>query len=60
MTVYSTTVLPHPVHRADTVLVMPNERVRVAFVADNRGNWMIHCHIEHWESGMRGWFRVSR
>jgi FtsP/CotA-like multicopper oxidase with cupredoxin domain len=60
MTVLSTSLLKRPVHRADTVLVLPNERVTVGFVADNPGNWMIHCHIiEHQEAGMMGWFRVS-
>jgi FtsP/CotA-like multicopper oxidase with cupredoxin domain len=60
MAVLSTSLLKRPPHRADTVLVMPNERVRVGFVADNPGNWMIHCHvIEHQETGMMGWFRVS-
>jgi FtsP/CotA-like multicopper oxidase with cupredoxin domain len=60
MKVLSTERLKRPVHRADTVLVLPNERVQVAFVADNPGNWMIHCHvIEHQETGMMGWFRVS-
>ncbi|HTT83842.1 MAG TPA: multicopper oxidase family protein [Rhizomicrobium sp.] len=60
MRVLSASILPRPVHHADTVLVMPNERVKVAFVADNPGNWMIHCHIiEHQETGMMGWFRVS-
>ena len=60
MTVLATSLLQRPVHRADTVLVLPNERVTVAFVADNPGNWMIHCHvIEHQETGMMGWFRVS-
>jgi FtsP/CotA-like multicopper oxidase with cupredoxin domain len=60
MTVLAANLLPRPVHRADTVLVLPNERVTVAFIADNPGNWMIHCHIiEHQESGMMGWFRVS-
>lgn len=60
MTVLSASLLKRPPHRADTVLVMPNERVRVGFVADNPGNWMIHCHvIEHQETGMMGWFRVS-
>ena len=60
MTVLSASLLARPVHRADTVLVLPNERVRVGFVADNPGNWMIHCHIiEHQETGMMGWFRVS-
>lgn len=49
-----------PVHWSDTVLVMPDERVRIAFVADNPGNWMIHCHIiEHQDTGMMAWFRVA-
>lgn len=60
MTVLATSLLKRPIHRADTVLVLPNERVTVGFVADNPGNWMIHCHvIEHQETGMMGWFRVS-
>ena len=60
MTLLSASLLPRPVHRADTVLVLPNERVTVGFTADNPGNWMIHCHvIEHQETGMMGWFRVS-
>jgi len=42
------------------VLVLPNESVTVGFVDDNPGNWMINCHvIEHQETGMMGWFRVS-
>ena len=49
-----------PVHWADTVLVMPDERVQIAFVAGNPGNWMIHCHIvEHQDTGMMAWFRVA-
>ncbi|MBV9991070.1 MAG: multicopper oxidase family protein [Alphaproteobacteria bacterium] len=60
MTVLSASVLKRPIHRADTVLVLPNERVTVGFVADNPGNWMVHCHVvEHQETGMMGWFRVS-
>ncbi len=60
MTLLSASVLERPVHRADTVLVLPNERVTIGFVADNPGNWMIHCHVvEHQETGMMGWFRVS-
>jgi FtsP/CotA-like multicopper oxidase with cupredoxin domain len=52
--------LARGVHWADTVLVMPNERVTVAFVADNPGNWMIHCHIiEHQDTGMMAWFKVA-
>ena len=57
--VLSCSRLARPVHWADTVLVMPDERVRIAFVADNPGNWMIHCHIlEHQDTGMMAWFEV--
>jgi len=43
----------------DTVLVLPQERAEIAFVADNPGNWMIHCHIlEHQAGGMMAAFRV--
>jgi FtsP/CotA-like multicopper oxidase with cupredoxin domain len=45
----------------DTVLIGPREKVEVAFVADNPGNWMFHCHIlEHQESGMMGVIRVAK
>ncbi|WP_099864917.1 multicopper oxidase family protein [Pararhizobium haloflavum] len=45
----------------DTVLMAPRERVEIAFVADNPGNWMFHCHIlEHQAAGMMGVFRVAR
>jgi FtsP/CotA-like multicopper oxidase with cupredoxin domain len=44
----------------DTVLVAPRERVEIAFVADNPGDWMFHCHVlEHQESGMMGIVRVQ-
>ena len=47
-------------HWADTTIVAPKERVKIAFVADNPGDWMIHCHIiEHQETGMMGIFRVA-
>lgn len=47
-------------HLADTVLVAPKERIDVAFVADNPGDWMVHCHIvEHQETGMMGYVRVA-
>ena len=52
----------HPRHREwqDTVLMQPREKVEVAFVADNPGDWMFHCHIlEHQESGMMGVIRVA-
>ncbi|PSH63304.1 copper oxidase [Phyllobacterium brassicacearum] len=44
----------------DTVLISPREKVEIAFVADNPGNWMFHCHIlEHQASGMMAVFRVA-
>jgi FtsP/CotA-like multicopper oxidase with cupredoxin domain len=44
----------------DTVLMNPRERVEVAFVADNPGDWMFHCHIlEHQAGGMSGVLRVA-
>ena len=44
----------------DTVLMAPRERVEIAFVADNPGDWMFHCHIfEHQEAGMMGVIRVG-
>jgi FtsP/CotA-like multicopper oxidase with cupredoxin domain len=49
-------------HRAwqDTVLMAPRERVEIALVADNPGDWMFHCHIlEHQASGMTGVIRVA-
>ncbi|WP_189987969.1 multicopper oxidase family protein [Thalassobaculum fulvum] len=49
-----------PVHWADTVLLTPKERVRIAFVADNPGRWMFHCHIiEHQDTGMMGYVTVA-
>lgn len=44
----------------DTVLMAPKERVDIAFVADNPGDWMFHCHIlEHQAAGMMGVIRVD-
>ncbi|MBL8670772.1 MAG: multicopper oxidase family protein [Alphaproteobacteria bacterium] len=44
----------------DTVLIGPGETADVAFVADNPGNWMFHCHIlEHQLGGMMGVVRVA-
>lgn len=49
-----------PPHYGDTVLLLPKERIEVAFKADNPGNWMFHCHLlEHQETGMMGYIRVS-
>jgi FtsP/CotA-like multicopper oxidase with cupredoxin domain len=45
---------------ADTVLLLPEETVEVAFVADNPGKWMFHCHvIEHQEAGMMSYVVVA-
>jgi len=46
-----------PLH--DTVLMSPGDIVETAFVADNPGDWMFHCHIqEHQAGGMMGLIRV--
>jgi FtsP/CotA-like multicopper oxidase with cupredoxin domain len=44
----------------DTVLLAPRERVDIAFVADNPGDWMIHCHVlAHQAGGMMAMLRVA-
>ena len=44
----------------DTVLMHPHERVEIAFVADNPGDWMLHCHVlEHQAGGMMAVVRVA-
>jgi FtsP/CotA-like multicopper oxidase with cupredoxin domain len=44
----------------DTVLMGPRESVDVAFVADNPGEWMFHCHIlDHSAGGMMGTMAVE-
>ncbi len=44
----------------DTVLIPPRERAEVAFVADNPGDWMFHCHVlDHQEGGMMSVIRVA-
>ena len=45
---------------ADTVLVRPKQTVKIAFVADNPGDWMLHCHVtDHQASGMMTMLRVA-
>ncbi|MBX5223356.1 multicopper oxidase family protein [Rhizobium sp. NLR8a] len=45
---------------SDTYLVQPDEKVQLAFVADNPGDWVLHCHIiEHQKTGMTSYIRVS-
>ena len=44
----------------DTVLLQPEDTARIAFVADNPGKWMLHCHVlEHQASGMMGVVEVA-
>ena len=44
----------------DSILLAPDERLPVAFVADNPGRWMLHCHmLEHQAAGMATWFEVA-
>ena len=45
---------------ADTVLLDPDSRAVIAFVAENPGDWMLHCHVlEHQASGMMAVVHVS-
>jgi len=52
---------PVPYHQwADTVLVPPRETADVAFVADNPGNWMLHCHVmDHQVAGLMTVLRIA-
>src|SRR5262249_31788644 len=51
--------LPAP-QLTDTILMSQQETAEIAFVADNPGDWMLHCHIlEHQEAGMGAVFRVA-
>ena len=57
--VLGSTRRPLPAHFADTVLIAPKERIDIAFVA-RQGDWMFHCHIlEHLETGMMGYLRIT-
>jgi len=50
---------PHQEWR-DTVVLQPGDTIDVAFVADNEGVWMYHCHIlAHAAGGMMGTIAVS-
>ncbi|WP_170328313.1 multicopper oxidase family protein [Ruegeria arenilitoris] len=43
----------------DTMLLLKDEVVDIALVADNRGDWAFHCHvIEHQKTGLTGFIRV--
>ena len=48
----------HQLH--DTVLMAPKDIVECAFVADNPGDWMLHCHVtDHQTAGLMTVFRVT-
>jgi FtsP/CotA-like multicopper oxidase with cupredoxin domain len=43
-----------------TVLLGKNGSAKAAFVADNPGRWMYHCHvIEHMKTGLMGYIEVK-
>ena len=43
----------------DTFLIQRDQSAKIAFVADNPGKWLIHCHmLEHAAAGMNTWFEV--
>ena len=45
---------------SDTVLLDPRTTAQIAFVADNPGDWMFHCHVlDHQASGMMAVIRVG-
>ena len=47
-------------HWADSVLLDPKSRAEIALVADNPGDWMLHCHVlEHQATGMMALVRVA-
>lgn len=52
---------PNPIAEwRDTVLLDPDSRAEIAFVADNPGDWMFHCHVlEHQATGMMAVVRVA-
>jgi FtsP/CotA-like multicopper oxidase with cupredoxin domain len=44
----------------DTIWLNPEEEATIAFVADNPGDWLFHCHmLSHAHAGMLATFRVS-
>ncbi|MGL4287291.1 MAG: multicopper oxidase family protein [Phreatobacter sp.] len=44
----------------DTIAMAPRDTVEVAFVADNPGDWMLHCHVtDHQTAGLMTVLRVA-
>ena len=51
--------LPEP-RWVDSPLLMPNQIMVLAFVADNPGDWLFHCHVlEHHTAGLGTLVRIS-
>lgn len=44
----------------DTLLMFGGETRTIGFVADNPGDWLLHCHmLSHAASGMMTWMKVT-
>ena len=44
----------------DTILMAPKDVIECAYVADNPGDWMLHCHVtDHQMAGLMTVFRVT-
>ena len=53
------TPVPHN-QWADTVLLAPKDTIEIAFVADNPGDWMLHCHVtDHQTAGLMTVLRIG-
>ncbi len=53
------TIVPNGIW-SDTVLLAPKDVVEVAFVADNPGDWMLHCHVtDHQTAGLMAVLRIN-
>lgn len=49
-----------PANWTDTALLMKEETMEIALLADNPGDWAFHCHvIEHQKTGLGGFLRVE-
>ncbi|ROR99953.1 FtsP/CotA-like multicopper oxidase with cupredoxin domain [Sinobacterium caligoides] len=59
-TVIKSNKRPITPYHTDTILLAKNERAQIAFVADNPGRWMFHCHVvEHFKTGLMGYITVA-
>jgi len=44
----------------DSPLIQPNQQMELAFVADNPGDWLFHCHaLEHHAAGLGALVRIT-